>query len=303
VALALGVLAQLLLHFAEAHHWIAKINHPQTLDWSPVCWIANISLTQYEFHADFANIVFWSLSCEITFYIVVGVLLWLAKLVANNRGMAAGQLTLILGLACCTFATLLAMIVSGVETYPLGLWHQFAFGGLLFYLIESKPGTVAGYSPRLRWILNGIGIVTVALSLVFVALRALGMVDISHQSSRVRTVACLLFCLFLACLRPFDKRLAESRWMCPLFWLGAGSYSLYLIHPVVLPFIDVTCRKLGLDGGRYWIAFWIQFAVAIVFGRLFYWVVERHFVSTRQTKQLVERTRSVIARRDTRLVA
>jgi hypothetical protein len=28
--------------------------------------------------------------------------------------------------------------------------------------------------------------------------------------------------------------------------------------------------------------------VAIVFGRLFYWVVERHFVSASQTKRLVE---------------
>jgi peptidoglycan/LPS O-acetylase OafA/YrhL len=288
VALALGVLALLLLHLAEAHHWIAKINHPQSLGSSPVYWIANLTLTQYEFNTDFANIVFWSLGCEIAFYFVVGVLLWLAKLVAKSRGIAAGQLTLIAGLALCTFATLLAMTISGVENPVWGLWHQFAFGGLLFYLIESKPGTVAGYSPRLRWILNGIAIATVALSVVFMALRRLGMADLSHPSSRIRTAVCLLFCVFLACLRPFDKQFAESRWMHPLLWLGASSYSLYLIHPVVLPFIDVMCRKAGLDGGRYWIAFWIQFAVAIVFGRLFYWVVERHFVSARQTKRLVE---------------
>ncbi len=288
IALILGVLATLALHVADSHHWIGKINHPQPLPTSPVYWLANLSLTQYECNTDFANIVFWSLCYEVAFYAVIGLLLWAAKRVAKGRGMAAGQYTLILGLVFTTCASLVSLILFSAAIFPFSLWHQFSIGGLLFYLLESRKETVAGYSTRLRWTLYGSAAVTTALCIVFIVLRQVGPVDISHPSSKVRTAGCLLFCVFLALIKPFDAKIAEGRWLRPLLWVGASSYSLYLIHPVVLPFIDVACRKAGFDGGRYWIAFWIQLLVAIAFGRLFYWLVERHFVSSRQTKRLVQ---------------
>jgi peptidoglycan/LPS O-acetylase OafA/YrhL len=76
--------------------------------------------------------------------------------------------------------------------------------------------------------------------------------------------------------------------MRPLLWIGACSYSTYLIHVVVTQFPSVLCRRMGLDGHLYWIAFWIEFMVAIACGRLFYHLVERHFLSTRQKQRLAE---------------
>ena len=55
---------------------------------------------------------------------------------------------------------------------------------------------------------------------------------------------------------------------------------------MVIAYVDVLSRKAGFDGPRYWIAFWLQLAVALVFGRIFYHLVERHFVSKRQVHRL-----------------
>jgi len=280
VALFLGVAVQLVLHLAQSHRWIATINHPVPMVWTPVYWIANLTLTQYELHTDFANVVFWSLCYEIAFYAIVGLWLWLAQRVGRSRGMAAGQLTLILGLAFTTFASLLALILWGVPVFPWDLWHQFGLGAILFYVLESNAKTVAGYSARLRWTLNAIAAVAIALSLVYVATRQIGLVDIGHPSSQVRTSACLVCCLMLGLLRPLDNRLAGSRLLWPFLWLGASSYSLYLIHPIFLPFVDAACRKVGLDGHLYWINFWLQVGVSVACGRIAYLLIERHFISS-----------------------
>jgi exopolysaccharide production protein ExoZ len=289
IAFVVGTLAQLFLRLAESHNWIAKINHVQPMP-SPLSlyWLANASLTQYEFGTGFANIVFWSLCYEVAFYAVIGVLLIAAQRVAKGRGMAAGQLTLILGLALTTFATLLTLILFGGAVFPFDLWHLFGFGGLLFYLLESKRETVAGYSSRLRLILSGIAAISVLLALVYVIPRNGESLNLGPGSVKLNTIVCLIFCFCLVGLRRFDAHIEDIRWLRPLFWLGAGSYSLYLIHPVVLPFIDVAGRKAGLDHGLYWINFWIQFAVAVVVGRILYLLVERHFIYSRQTKRQVE---------------
>lgn len=288
VALFVGLAVALLIRFAEVHHWIPKVNHPQELVTTPIYWIANLTLTQYEFNTQFANIVFWSLCYEVAYYAVVGVWLWAAQRVAKARGMAVGQMTLILGLAFTTAAALISLIVFDRAIFPFDVWHQFAIGGLFFYILESRPGTVAGYSPAFRRTLTGIAVVITALCAVYIAMRGTPFWSIALPSSKLYTLATLIFCVFLAAIRRFDTKIAESRWVRPLLWVGAASYSLYLIHPIVLPFLDITCRRMGLDGNRYWITFWIQVIVAVPCGRLFYVLIERHFISSRQTKRLVE---------------
>jgi peptidoglycan/LPS O-acetylase OafA/YrhL len=288
VALLLGVAMQLAIHTAESHHWIAAINHPVPLIWTPLYWIANLTLTQYELHSEFANVVFWSLCYEIAFYAIVGVWLWLAQRVAARRNMAAGQLTLILGISATTFVSLLVLIATGQGYFPWDLWPQFGLGGILFYWLESSQKTVAGYSPFLRRLLHGIAAIAFVLSLVYAAFRQVGLMDMGHPSSKLRTLACLMTFVLLAALRPYDIPLSKSRWLRPFLWLGAFSYSLYLVHPIFLPFIDVLGRKAGLDGHLYWVNFWLQVGVAVVCGRLFYLLIERRFISSNIAKRLRE---------------
>lgn len=288
IALIVGVIATLLLQFAEAHHWIAKINHPKALPGYPLYWLSNLTLTQYEFKTGFANTVFWSLCYEVAFYVVVGLLLWIAQLIAKRNGIASGQYAFILGLVITTCASLLTMIVLGDIVFPFQMWHQFSLGGILFYLLEFRQETIAGYSSKLKAMLYGGAAITTVLSIVFIVLRQVGPLEPFHPSSKLRTASCLIFCAFLALIKPFDNKIAESRLLRPLLWVGACSYSLYLIHPVILPFIEVAGRKAGLDGNRYWVNFWIQLLIAVAVGRFFYWLVERRFISSRQTKRLVE---------------
>jgi len=286
--LLLGIVSNSAVGFASAHRWIGPVHHLMAFYPSPRYWIANLFLLQSELHTGMVLAVFWSLCAEVAFYVIVGALLAVAKQVATRRGLGSGTLALLLGLSLTTHASLLSLILFDNAIFPFDLWHQFALGGLLFFLIESKPATVAGYSIRMRRIINGAAALAAALTLIFIAVRPGMEIDVAHPSSRIRSATCLLFCVVLAGLRRIDERIAASRWMRPWLWLGASSYSLYLIHPIVLPFADVLCRKAGLNGDRYWLTFWIQCAVAVAVGRLFYRLVECHFVSSRQKLRLAQ---------------
>ena len=94
------------------------------------------------------------------------------------------------------------------------------------------------------------------------------------------------FAALLILLRKHDEKLTSLKLLRPLMWVGAFSYSLYLIHPVVVPYADILSRRAGLNGQLYWIAFWVQMAVAVVSGRVFYLLIERHFISKRQVRRL-----------------
>jgi peptidoglycan/LPS O-acetylase OafA/YrhL len=288
VSLLLTVLAILLIGFVNAHHLLGPVHHLERLEASPSFWIANIFLLQSELNAPNVNVVSWSLCIEVAFYAVMGLWLCLAKLATARRNLAAGTMVLMAGVAATTAVSLTSLIITGDAIFPLKGWHYFGWGGVLFFLIESNAETVAGYSRKLRWTMNGTTALLIGLTVAFIALRPEVEVDMGHPTSQARSITCLLFCVFLLLARRYDERITSSKWMRPCLWLGACSYSLYLIHPVVIPFIEILCRKAGLGGGRYWISFWIQFAVAIACGRLFYCLVERHFVSSRQKKRLIE---------------
>jgi len=287
-ALLLGVLVTVLVGYAAAHHWIGPVHHPQIIGTSAFYWIGNAFLLQLELSVEPVNFVFWSLCYEIAFYAVVGVLLWVAKLVGSRYGNPSAALTLFLGLTVTTYVSLLSLILLGRAVFPFDLWHLFSLGGILFFFLESKPETVAGYSQRLRSFINWSVAGAVALTLAYIALHGNDDSDVSNPHSRISAALSLVYLLMLVGLRRVDSRLAASRWMRPLLWLGACTYSLYLTHTIVIPFVDILTRKAGLNGNLYWISFWIQIAVAIGFGRLFYHWVERHFISSRQKKRLVE---------------
>lgn len=287
-ALILTAATILALGFVSAHHWIAPINHPHFLGTSVVYWIGNLFLLQSEFHVEVVNAVFWSLSYEIAFYAVVGVMLWTARRIAARHGLAPAALALFLQLAASTCLSVLSLILLHGAWFPFDLWHMFALGGILFFVLEAQPGTFPGYSRRIRWLLNASAVSLFALTTLSVLLHPNDDAWIADPHTRISSAAVLLFFLLLIALRRVDRSLGNSRWLRPFLWLGACSYSLYLTHTVILPFVSVLTRRVGLNGNLYWISFWIQVAAAILFGRLFYLLVERHFISSRQRKRLLE---------------
>jgi len=182
-------------------------------------------------------------------------------------------------LGLSTVASLTYLLVVSKPLFPVDLWHVFSLGGLLFFILETQ-------SDSLRRIALSMGGVVCVLTCLYAALRQVDIVDVGHPSSGVKSITALLFCLFLAVLRKYDDRILKIGVLQPLLSLGTFSYSLYLIHPAILPLVDILSRKAGLDDKLYIFTFAIQVAVAIVAGRLTFWGVERFFLSKKQVVRL-----------------
>ncbi len=285
-ALVLTVLSLVAISYASSHHLIAQVNHVQTFPHEARYWVGNFLLAQYELDTPFVNIVFWSLCYEVAFYLLVGVFLQGARWIKASKGLHAGTVFFVDAVGVTTILGLSVLVIWAKPIFPFDLWHQFAIGGMLFFLLELKPETMEGYSAKFRWTLLGLASVVTALTLTYVALRQVGVTGLGHPSSKARSLGTLLFAGFLLALRKYDERVASWRVLRPLMWVGAFSYSLYLIHPVVLPYADILSRRAGLNGPWYWIAVWLQMGVAVVFGRVFYLLIERHFISKRQVQRL-----------------
>jgi len=284
--LVLTVLSLVSISFASSHHLIAHVNHLQTFPHDVRYWAGNFFLAQYELDTPFVNIVFWSLCYEVAFYLLVGVFLQVARWIKARRGLLAGTVFFVNAVGVSTMAALAVLLIWARTVFPFDLWHQFAIGGMLFFVLELKPATMAGYSVKFRRMVLGLTAGVTVLTVTYAALLQVGFVDIGHPSSKVRSIGCLLFAGLLIWLRQYDEKVSSWRVVHPLIWVGAFSYSLYLIHPVVVPYADILSRRVGLNGSLYWIAVWVQLATAVVCGRLFYLGIERHFISKRQVQRL-----------------
>jgi exopolysaccharide production protein ExoZ len=286
-ALVITTLSAAAIIFAASHHLIAGIHHVPDLPRSAVFWIANVFLLQFELRTDSLNQVFWSLCYEVSFYFIIGLFLLGAKWITRKHGLHAGTVFLVSAMGASTIGTLV-WLLKGVPVFPLDLWHQFSIGGLLFFLLESRPGTVAGYTPRFLGFIVATTSVVAFLTAAFIIVGPVGFQSIDHPSLKTRTAVCLGFSLSLIVLRRFDERIVSLRSVKPLLWIGAFSYSLYLTHTAVLPYVDILCRRLGMNGSHYWIAVIIQIVAALLFGQLSFLAVEKHFISKRQVSRIAE---------------
>ena len=282
----LTVLGALVISFASSHHLVGEVHHLQSLQSDPKFWIANLFLLQGELNTPMVNVVSWSLCYEVAFYAVIGVFLKVAQRIAARRDLYAATIFFVCAVGVSTIISLSILLAFGKPNFPFDSWHQFSIGGILFFMLDLRPDTMKAFTPRLRQIVLANATLVALLTLLFLIFRRMGGEDIGHQSSRAQSLTCLLFALLLIGLHRIDSKVAALPILRPLKWVGVFSYSLYLVHPIVLPFVDIICRNAGLNGPFYWIAFWIQVAVAIAFGRLFYVLIERHFVSKWRVKPL-----------------
>ena len=286
-SVALSVSVDLALGYALRHHWMPPINHAVALNTSPLYWIGNLLLMQKELHTPYVSVVFWSLCYEIAFYFVMGLFLLVAKRIAGSRGLGTATWFLISAIGLTTLASLIYLVVARKEVFPFDLWHLFAMGGLLFFLLECKALTSPGYSARMRRLISTNVLLNAAVLLYFTVYRQVGYVDASHPSSRVRGWTALAFCMLLTMLRQHDDAIIRSAITRPLIWLGTFSYSLYLVHPTVLPFVDVFLRHAGFDGQRYLATYGLEVITAVGAGWLMFLGTERYFLSKRQERRIV----------------
>ena len=285
-ALVVTSVTNLALKAAENRHLIPAVHHSIEVGTSLTYWTGNLLLLQYELHVPFINMVFWSLCYEVAFYALMGVFLFWAQRISRSRGLHDGTLFLISAMAVSTVLALSFLITFQRQLFPFDSWHLFAVGGLLFFFLEMNASTVSSYTKGLRslvwWSCGAVCLLTLA----FAVFCQVGATDISYPSSKIKSLTAVLFCLLLASIRKFDSQITEQPLLKPLIWIGAFSYSLYLIHPIILPFVDIPLRRAGLDGSRYVFTFAAQLVVSITCGRMVFLTVERFFISKRQERRL-----------------
>jgi exopolysaccharide production protein ExoZ len=278
-----------IMGFAQSHHLLPPGHHQLSPHvWrEPLYWLANIFIVQEELGQPMPLLVFWSLCYEIVFYIMIGVLLLIAQAcVRRSEGEKEAPVFLI-GIGALTFLSLVWLIVSPATCpFPLNRWYQFGMGSLLFLMFAAKTDSSA-------WAARGMLILAGILSLLFALLHdaSLGadrfrFFVVEEPTTNMQAVTGLLFVAILWMLRPYDEKLAHQRSLRPLMWLGTISYSLYLAHLLVLGFVDAGGRRLGFDHQRYWVTYLLEIAVAVVAGWLFFFFIERHFISTRQKRRV-----------------
>ncbi|MEQ9411991.1 MAG: acyltransferase [Fuerstiella sp.] len=229
---------------------------------SPFDWLCNVFLVQGPLHAKDANLVYWSLSIEIQFYLVMSLsLLWSGKLVE-----------------VWLFAVSAAFLaVDHLTTWPLWgtvivYWSEFLCGIIVYYWLTGRMAW--------RW--------TPAVLLGFVvldiALQAPQYQVMMQPNGRVIQPVKLIFCLgcMLAMLglRRYDDAICARRSVKLLAWFGLISYSLYLCHvPVGTRVFNLADRVTGL-GGLKWLPCAIAaMVVSTAFGWVFFRVFEKPWLN------------------------
>jgi exopolysaccharide production protein ExoZ len=225
-------------------------------------WLPAPLLLEKVFGREHALLVAWSLAYEFAFYLAAAGLLLVAQRV---RSMPAA----IVAASLLPLTTLL----PGGETWRGLTWGglQFLAGGLVWLVLRpSAPSR--GRAAAIVLLLTGAAL--------------------AFRASQLATALAGVFATTLVLAARWDDALANARALRPLAWVGAMSYSLYLIH---LPLVGPVRNLLG----RVWphtpvslialalIAAAVGLAGAMVFHRLVEAPLER-------------RRRAIFGRRPTR---
>jgi exopolysaccharide production protein ExoZ len=284
-ALFLGAGVALAMRLAEDHHLIPRPNH--SLDFrlwvNPSYVLSNLFLVQPEAGQPALLFVAWSLSYEVAYYVVMGGVLTLT-FIAGRRFESLAPAVFLLGGGVLTFVSLGWLLLEpGSCHFPVDRAFQFGLGVLLF-LVYALPGG------RSAWLARGQLGLALGLTLVLAWRPPEGSAPamLGQPSLQFQAVTCFLFVLLLLAMRPRDFQLAHAIWLRPLMWLGVISYSLYLVHTLIMFIPDVGLRRLGWDRGWYWVTYLVEIVTAIAAGWIFHMVVERHFISSRQKRRIAE---------------
>lgn len=195
---------------------------------------------RYEYGASF---VYWSLSLEEQFYVLLPLLVLVLR-----RRIDLLLLALIV-VQLCVWRTPLLM---SVRTDALAL-------GVL--LAIAAPGRVyAALNPAFLLRLRAWRVLAPCLLLAVLA--AFTSADLQNWRFRISAIAVLS--VTLVWLASYDRHylLPEGRFKQTLVWIGARSYAIYLIHIPVYFLLRECCFRLGNAGTPLQPSAWLLFLLA-----------------------------------------
>lgn len=164
--------------------------------------VINLSMVQFWFQVPHVDPVYWTLSIELSFYVIM-LALYQAKLLLRIEGIAAGWLLLIL-LAVIAKRSFGVSVPDQIKVSLLLDYANLFIAGMMFYLMMKQ-----GESMK-RWLL-------IASCL---------LVQWVVSSGELTLIVGGFFIIFYLAVKGY---LSFIVWR-PLVFLGAISYSLYLVH-------------------------------------------------------------------------
>ena len=207
----------------------------------------------------------WTLCYEEQFYAICTVLL----LAVSRRPFFGAAIVTAFAVAAKVVAHRLGMHLTG--TFLDGRWLLFASGILVYWRLN--------YAQRLGRVLS---------SVVLGGLWALATIDLvrtvggsllpNHSAERFWAFG---FAFFIAHAHGWDKRWAASKWLAPLAACGARSYSIYLIHPIVVKAVSHELFRVGFTSPweTLLIVVPLSFSLSIAAAWGFHLAVERRFLN------------------------
>ena len=246
--------------------WYVYAQNLTMTQWLTMTWAA---VTSHHVVVPWGNdalfcLPFWSLNYEEQFYLLIGAAVALSAAVRP-------------ALALAVLTALVAVLNLGTADLYTGLffdyWLQFAVGLIVYArlcLVRRRGFVVA--------IDIALGAVLLAL---FWAARARGDLVFVARTREFfgQLLVCVAFALVLVATRRFDAPITRSLPGRALAWLGAISYSLYLVHyPLIQGFRDPRESLAHAIGNREGDALSLIAIVLVAYG--FHRLFERPFLNS-----------------------
>lgn len=232
-------------------------------------WLGNLSLTEsWRYHLAGGDVRYlighaWTLCYEEQFYVIAGLILYLAP---RRKFLAAAFIT-----ACVPLLGVWAHR-SGVslEGTVLGdKWFYFAAGIVAYYRVHH-----AG-----RW--GRLG--TTALLSIGMLLPVLDskLAWFPNAHIRITWTVSMFFAYLLGVLHPYDERWSAWWMLSPLKYCGKICFSLYLIHPLVTTGVGHAFYRAGIQSSWETLSLTIPvcLTLSLLSGAVFYRLFERRFLN------------------------
>jgi peptidoglycan/LPS O-acetylase OafA/YrhL len=241
---------------------------PNPYDMSGWQWLGNLTLTESWRHCVFGGDAThllpntWTLCYEEQFYVVAALILMLAP----RRIFTAAVVVTALIFVGKSVSWTRGWDVTG--SLLDGGWFQIAAGILLYFRINKATPKQA------KWIYA-----VLALG-VLVSLRSPSKLLEFYPNGDTRRFIAFSFALLACFLYPYDQKMKQTWWLKPLWWVGGMSYSVYLIHPLIVKGISHGFFRAGITDNTVTLAGVVPLCIAasITAALVYYYLIERHFI-------------------------
>lgn len=235
----------------EVSYWMADLGAGPDM-YNLVLHLAMVSYLDFRV-ANSVLGVEWTIPVEVFWYTFLPLLMHRTRTVWRTVGAVLGLAVLTAVMAWLSKKTLGTSLP--IKWPPVASGHWF-FIGALTYFLRDKFGDTHG--PRLGRLASGAALVYVATLLL-------------HFSGRGEVIGLATAILLVCASAERAKWVVAVLTVRPMLFLGSISYSIYLLHPLVIAAIHWA----GLDLGQPLVYFLLIYALTVSLSFATYMLIER----------------------------